>query len=538
MEVLKGAFVEVGSLNLWHPLTTLSHALDAEVFGIENAGGHHAINVFWHAIAALGLFYALRALTGNAWLALAVALIWAIHPQRVQSVAWITQRKDVLAGTFVFWGLWSWLKWRSSDKGIFYSGSLLLFVAACLSKPSVVPFPFFVLAVEWLRNSKRPLFLPFLPFITCAIGTALLAMSFQSSGTLAQGLAEQSLSYRAILMPASFGWYLQTTFWPWPGMLWVYPPVDELTRLFALYFLATFSILFAFWQRAHVWVAVGFLGFFAFWLPVSGLVPLSFYYVADRYSYLSQPWLILVCVSLVIGLSKGVRILIISLVAVVFAIVSEVHLQFWIDGRTLFKREAQINPRSVIAMTSLAEYARREGDWEEVEELARRALVLEPASAVAMMLLGDFSKERNDAIQAEVWYQKAIQSPLLNVPDPYFELARTRSLSGLHLETLEFHNRALARFPSSPVVRLKRGTYFLTECQNSEAALTEFKEALALDPRSRLALQGISLAAIQSENYSIAEEALRNLIRMGDVGKETVAVYRKVQKRLEARGRN
>jgi len=118
---IRWAFTHVHSAN-WHPLTSISHMLDCQLYGLE-PWGHHLTNVILHAAAAVFLFLALRTLTNTLWPSAFVAAVFAIHPLRVSSVAWIAERKDVLSGVFFMLTLWAYGRYVRSDRPSW--GSLL-----------------------------------------------------------------------------------------------------------------------------------------------------------------------------------------------------------------------------------------------------------------------------------------------------------------------------------------------------------------------------------------------------------------------------
>src|SRR5213080_1493370 len=118
------AFTHVHSQN-WHPLTTISHMLDCQLFGV-NPGAHHLVNVFFHSIAAVLLFILLQQITSNLWASVFVAAVFAIHPLRVESVAWIAERKDVLSGLFFMLTLLAYFRWtRKQTVGRYLAMSIL-----------------------------------------------------------------------------------------------------------------------------------------------------------------------------------------------------------------------------------------------------------------------------------------------------------------------------------------------------------------------------------------------------------------------------
>src|SRR5438309_9664120 len=121
----------------WHPLTTLSHMLDCRLYGL-NAGGHHATNLVLHTIAALLLFRVLRQMTGAAWKSATVAALFAVHPLHVESVAWVSERKDVLSAVFFLLMLDAYLRYTRARSVTRYLAVAVLFAAGLMSKPMLV----------------------------------------------------------------------------------------------------------------------------------------------------------------------------------------------------------------------------------------------------------------------------------------------------------------------------------------------------------------------------------------------------------------
>ena len=147
---LQGAVLALtyGRIGHWHPLTWLSHMADCQIYGLW-AGGHHLTNVALHAAAAALLFLVLRDMTGKMWRSAFVAAVFAIHPLRVESVAWIAERKDVLSGVFFMLTLWVYAQYvRRPSRGR-YVGMTLLYGLGLLSKNTLVTLPFVLLLLDW-----------------------------------------------------------------------------------------------------------------------------------------------------------------------------------------------------------------------------------------------------------------------------------------------------------------------------------------------------------------------------------------------------
>src|SRR6266446_7410389 len=141
------AFTHVHSQN-WHPLTTMSHMLDCQLFGV-NPGAHHLVNVFFHSIAAVLLFILLAQITNSIWAGAFVAAVFAIHPLRVESVAWIAERKDVLSGVFFMLTLLAYFRWTRKQTVGRYLVVVFVFACGLMSKPMLVTLPFVLLLLDY-----------------------------------------------------------------------------------------------------------------------------------------------------------------------------------------------------------------------------------------------------------------------------------------------------------------------------------------------------------------------------------------------------
>src|SRR5438128_7015740 len=145
---IQWAFTHVHASN-WHPLTTISHMLDCQLYGLQ-PWGHHLTNILLQAAAAILLFFALRKLTGDLWPSLLVAIVFAVHPLRVESVAWVSERKDVLSGVFFMLTLWAYARYaRGNARPFWYVTVIALFAFDLMCKPTVVTLPFVLLLLDY-----------------------------------------------------------------------------------------------------------------------------------------------------------------------------------------------------------------------------------------------------------------------------------------------------------------------------------------------------------------------------------------------------
>ncbi len=525
---VRWAMTGVGETNLWHPVTWCSHMLDVEVFGLEHAGGHHAVSVFWHGVASVGLFLLLRRLTGSVWMAFFLALVWAVHPQRVQSVAWISERKDVLSGAFLFWSWWSWEKSRDGGKREWYGVALLLFVLAGLSKPSVVPLPAVLLLREVLRGgvsvswaSVRRLVLPVLPFVLVSAAVAGLTVYFQRTGGMADLGATMPLGRRVMLMPMGLWWYLENTVWPVPGKFWVYPPAGTVSELVVpvLGLLCVFGAVVLLVRRERLaWLGVGSV--LLFWFPVSGVVPVSFYYVADRYSYLIQIGLLLVLAAVV---SAAVRRLAregdrkwITATAVVLVMLASLvtwgRLGHWRDSEALFSHERSINPRSLLAPIQLGKVREDQGRVEEALALYQEAMGIDKESGLATTNAARMLEKLGRKDEAMATFRAATRKRMLRSEAAFVHLSRLMVEGGDFGGAEAALVAGMERFPGRASLMAHMGSLAL-EKNDKALALEWYEKALAKEPHHADAMQGKAVILLEAGRVGEARELLTELLK-------------------------
>src|SRR5581483_7930903 len=217
------AFSSVWASN-WHPLTWLSHALDFTLFGL-NPIGYHVENVGWHALNSVLLLLWLEYLTGSFWRSAVVAAFFALHPLHVESVAWISERKDLLSA--FFWILTAWLYTafvRSPSGSVrrhqFYAASLLAFILALLSKPMAVTLPFVLLLLDFwplprpLATPWRRLLFEKTPFFLLTAADSIVTFFVQKQGGAMSAPVKFHLAARLANIPLSYFRYVRKIFWP------------------------------------------------------------------------------------------------------------------------------------------------------------------------------------------------------------------------------------------------------------------------------------------------------------------------------------
>ena len=384
-------------LGNWHPITWMSHMLDCQVFGLA-PWGHHLTSVVLHTLNALLVFVVLRRLTGAEWRSIAVATLFALHPLRVESVAWISERKDVLSTFFELLALWMYARyaakansrWPIADSprstlhaprsSVCYGLALFCFALGLMSKPMVVTLPFLLLLLDYwplnrFRNeSLRSLLLEKIPFLLGAGAVSVVTLAAQrGAGALLTGLSWQARVENAAV---SYCRYLGKLFAPL-NLAFFYPYTTHwpiAVVVLALLLLVSISLFAVASRRRAPWLPMGWLWFLGTLVPVIGLVQAGEQSMADRYSYFPSLGVFLIAVW---GLHEATRWRGGQIVAATFlaaAILPCIGLtrrdiSYWRDSEPLFRRAIQVTKNNYVALNNLGTTLDRRG---RLDDAARR----------------------------------------------------------------------------------------------------------------------------------------------------------------------
>jgi len=370
------AFMGTHAVN-WHPLTWLSHMLDCQLFGV-NPGAHHLVSVLFHCANAVLLLWLLELMTGKFWRSAFVAGLFALHPLRVESVAWIAERKDVLCAFFFLLTLWMYVRHVRAQSqpvkprpGIDLRLALLFYALALLSKPMVVTLPVILLLIDFwplnrinnLRAQAAGLLLEKWPFF-------FLSVVFSGITLLAQHgvLPAQPRSPLALLgdMMLKFLGYVEMILWPHnQSFLYLRPEhVSSLRLLLAVLVIVGLSAWALLCLRRRPWFAVGWFWFLVMLLPVTA-VQLPGLFIADRYTYLPGIGFSVAIVWAIAGwLEKLPAQKLVKLSASLFAAVlllvcaglTREQIGYWQDTRTLLEHALKIDPHNGVAQINLRVY--------------------------------------------------------------------------------------------------------------------------------------------------------------------------------------
>lgn len=489
--------------NNWHPLTWVSHMADCEFYGLD-AGGHHLTNVLLHAAAAILLFLVLRSATGFLWRSAFVAAIFAIHPLRVESVAWVSERKDILSGIFFMLTIAAYLYYvRRSWSSRRYGLVLVLFGLGLMCKPMLVTLPVILLLLDYWplnrfqSNAAEPRFgfatltapkrlvLEKLPLLGLSLASAAITFLAQSS---AKASFEQlSFSSRVINAVISCAVYLRQMFWPSQlAIPYPYPahPAPVWATLLAIILLGAVSVAVFAFRKTRPYLLVGWLWYLVMLAPVIGVFQVGAQAHADRYTYLPQIGAAILLTWMAaewLGRWHTGRfaLTLVSLAAVaVLMACARAQAAYWQSSETLWTHTLACTSNNYIAEDNLGIVLLKKHDVTEAINHFRNALAIHPRGANAHANLGFALQEEGEWDAAVAEFQKA---------------------SGLEPKNAEFHNdlgniffqqnkvtEAVAQFeaatqiaPNDLAAQSNLGNALL-RAGNTNAAIPHYEKALAL----------------------------------------------------------
>jgi tetratricopeptide (TPR) repeat protein len=463
----------------WHPLTWLSHMVDYDIYKM-NPGGHHVTNVLFHVVNTLLLFLILHRVTEDLWKSAFVAMLFAIHPLHVESVAWVAERKDVLSGLLWLATTWAYLRYVDFRDFGRYMLTLCLFALGLMAKPMLVTLPLTLLLLDYwplgrfqpeaqsspsgsggpkrvfsaqktiirLTAEKAPFFL--LAAVSCVI--TLLA---QGEGGSVASFESLPLDIRIANALVSYVKYIGKMFWP-VQLSALYPLNPQLAApMFSPWQVAGSCLLLlgitgmAIWARRRFpYFIVGWLWYVGTLVPVIGLVQVGVQSMADRYTYLPLIGLFVVMAWGAADLMGGFRykkyvcIAISGIVVVTFMALTLRQVQYWRNTMSLFRHALAVTDNNCSAHYNLGTALATQGRLKEAMTHFTEAIRIQPLHANAHNNLGLVLAMQGQLEEAIGHYKKAIRLRADN-PESHFNLGTALAREGHFKEAIDHFHEAL-----------------------------------------------------------------------------------------------
>ncbi len=530
---MEWAFTHVHAAN-WHPLTTISHMLDCQLYGLQ-PWGHHLTNILLQAAAAILLFLALRKLTGSLWPSAFVAAVFAIHPLRVESVAWIAERKDVLSGVFFMLTLWAYARYAQSDRPSRgrYLTVVVLFALGLMCKPTLVTLPFVLLLLDYWplgrmqrakgdeqrhqaqRSRVTSAFQPFsvsafetwsvvrglvvekIPLFVLSAASCVATIVAQkqvleeiTNLTFAERIGNAIVSYAA---------YLGQTIYPAHlAILYPYPEgnLKIAAVILSLLLLLVLSAIFFLWRRKYPFLLVGWLWYLGMLVPMIGLIQVGAQTRADRYTYLPQIGLCILvtwgAIELFSRWRRGREILAAAALLIIIALATRSYSQTasWQNSETLWRHALDNTSNNYIACNNLGQVLAEKGQLDQAIVYFRRAIELS----------GEYAQAHNNLGAALMQKGKQADEIAQQSNEPH---GNGLEQQGYIDEAMAHYQRALQIKPDYAEAQSNLGNIFYGRGQVDEA-IARYQKALEIDPNYAKADYNLGIVLLKTGRASEA----------------------------------
>lgn len=454
----------------WHPVTWLSHMADAEMFGM-NPAGHHLVNVAIHAANGVILYLLLLGLLNCSGTAAFVAAAFLLHPQHVESVAWVSERKDVLSALFGFLALAAHVRYVGRQSASRYLSALFLFALGLMSKPMLVTWPFLLLILDWWplnrfeKGETRKAFVEKAPLLLMALAVGIITIAAQAKGGAIATLDALPLTDRVLNAFRSYAIYIEKTFWP-SGLspLYLFTPSASArmeAALAAIAVIATSAAAFRLRHRAPQF-AFGWFWYIVTLVPVIGFLQAGVQARADRYTYIPL-------VGVFIVVAWGAK-----------EIAARMNLH-----RFALPTLAMI---AVLAMSAVTSAQMRH--WRDATSLLEREIATDPSNGFAHIALGNKRLDKGDISGAQSHFDAALQSRP-NDPDVRYHLGMSMLRMSRDADAAALFTEALRIAPRFPNAHYQLGRALLW-MGNPGEAVGHFREELRLNPEHREAAKALA----------------------------------------------
>jgi protein O-mannosyl-transferase len=503
LDSIKWAFT-TNRASIWHPLSWLSHMLDYQLYGL-NPGGHHLTNLLFHILNTLLLFFVLKKMTGHLWQSAFVAALFALHPLHVESVAWISERKDVLSTFFWMLTMWSYIRYVR-DLGIYnYLLVLLFFILGLMAKPMLVTLPFVLLLLDYYPlhrfktqsnriNSKQrsKAFHPVLekiPFFIFVVISGVIALYAQKHGGSVASLEAITIQTRIANALVSYVNYLIKMIYPY-GLTVIYPypasfPWWQITG--ALFILLSVSFLAVKRIKQSPYLIVGWLWYLGTLVPVIGLVQVGDQSMADRYTYIPL-------IGIFIIISWGIpdfvkrwqhkKILLSATAAVILVAsmtITYVQAGYWENSTTLFKHALNVTSNNYTAHNNYGRLIMiNNGKAEEAMPHFNKALNINPRSVEALNNIGVILAGKGKLDEAVSHFSRAL-SIRPNDVETHFNLGLALTQQGKIDNAIKHYEEALRIEPENEKAHINLALALQAQGR-MDKAIEHYREALRINP--------------------------------------------------------
>jgi tetratricopeptide (TPR) repeat protein len=532
--------------HMWHPLTSLSHLLDCELFGLDPTG-HHLTSLLFHIASTVLLFSILKRMTVDFWPCLFVALAFAVHPLNVESVAWIAERMNVLS-TF-FWLLTIAVYIRYAERpglGKFLL-VVLVFGLSIMTKAMVVTLPFALLLLDFwplgrfqwkpdsgeqdLSEAESPqlgprrtalwrLFAEKVPLFVLSAILSVITFIVQRRGGTMSGLGSVPFRFRISNALVSYVAYIKKMIWPTRLAVFYPHPFDKLpmwqvVASAVLLIIITIAVILLIRRRKYP--AMGWFWYMGILVPVIGLVQVGAQARADRYTYLPFIGLFIIIAWGLKDLSakwKYRRIILGALslaVLLALAICTRLQLRHWRNNQALFEHALAVTGDNFVMNNNYANILKKTGQFDKAIEHFHKALKAKPNSPEVYNNLGNVLHRLNRNVEAIKSYRKSLELRP-DFPEAHYNLAIALDREGEIDEAVAEYRKAL-RYRPDNVDTLSNLGLVLAQKGNFNEAVEYYNKALQIEPDNIITHGRLGLALGALNRFDEAIEQFKIVLK-------------------------
>ena len=492
----------------WHPLTWLSHMLDCELYGL-NPMGHHWTNLIIHMANTILLFLVIKLMTGAIWRSAFVAALFALHPLHVESVAWVSERKDVLSTFFGLLTMGAYYRYVKAPDVNKYLWVLVFLSLGLMAKPMLVTFPFVLLLLDFwplkrfqLNNDRMlqtdrvaffgfqgflRLFLEKIPLVIPVVISCILTFLAQKNYGAVKALEALPLISRIANALISYSSYVLKMIWP-SSLAVFYPYSKDLplwkTGMSCLLLLSVFVFVFR-TMKTKPYLLVGWLWYIGTLVPVIGLVQVGEQAMADRYTYIPLIGLFMIVawgVSELLGKWHYRKIFLgVCAIIILAALTASTFFQagHWKNGITLFENAIKVTKNNYKAQNNLGT-AFGPVDLDKAIFHFKEALKIKPDYVMALYNLGTALSDKGNYDEAGIYFAKVLKiNP--QQTDARNNLANILFLQGKLDEAVSLYNKALKISPEHAEAHYNLA-YVISSQGKLDEAVLHYKETIRINP--------------------------------------------------------
>ena len=570
----------------WHPLTLLSHMTDCQIYGL-NSGSHHLTNLIIHILNSLLLFIIFRWMTTDLWKSFFLSALFALHPLHVESVAWISERKDVLNTFFWFLTIISYIKYCERPGAIRFIPVFLFYFLGLMSKPMIVTLPFVLLLLDFwplgrmkifarkdddqISNSSiliKPLLSEKIPLFLLSGAASVVTLFAQSSQNAVASLKTFPLYIRIANAFISYVNYCINLIWPFDLSV-LYPHPEKfmfLEAASAFTLIAAISFVVFRFAGRKPYLAVGWFWYIGTLVPVIGLVQVGAQAMADRYTYVP---LVGIFIIMAWGISDiladwkykafGMRIMAVTFLLILAGITWQ-QIAYWKDSKTLFSHALEVTENNAIAHNNLGSVFGKKGQLRKAREHYTKAIQLNSNYVSAIHNLGlvffrmgnlnEAIDQYTEALRIDPGYEKA-----------HYDMAVALQKKGRRGEAGRHYSEALKIDPEYAEAHINLGIILaenqkLTEAANhfiaalkikndmprayfnlgnilftidkTDMAIAHYRKALEINPNYEAAYMGLGNAFVKKGDIMKAINSFEKVLKMDPNNIEAKNNHRKL----------